>query len=391
MTESAINPARRIPVCVPYLNGREEEYIQDAVHSTWISSRGKYLDRFEKEFPAYVGVKYGTATCNGTLALHLAAKALNLKAGDEVILPSFTMIASTFALCYCGVVPVFLDCDPEDWNMDVNQVEAAISPKTRAIMVVHIYGHPTNMGPVMEIARRHNLQVIEDAAEAHGSEYLGQKCGSFGDVNCFSFFANKNMTCGEGGMVVTDSPELFDRLRYLKNLCFPLGDARRYDHEEIGFNYRMSNLHAALGCAQLECIDEYVDLRRKNAHAYNERLGTIPGLQLPVERSWAKNTYWMYGVVCNQDFGFTRDELAIKLAAAGIETRAFFKPMHQQKALIDYGFRAPFPLPHSEALGSQGLYLPSSSSLSESEMDYVCDTIRRLQGSHVITRSSSYQ
>jgi perosamine synthetase len=370
------NPPRRIPVCVPSLNGREAEYLLEAVTSTWISSRGKYLERFEKEFPAYVGVKYGTATCNGTLALHLALRALNLGPGDEVILPSFTMIASAFALCYCGVVPVFVDCDPEDWNMRVDKLEAALSPRTRAVMVVHIYGHPTEMGPVMEFARKHNLLVIEDAAEAHGSEYQGQRCGSFGDAACFSFFANKNITTGEGGMVVTDDAELYDRLRYLKNLAFPLGDARRYDHDEIGFNYRMSNLHAALGCAQLEKADEYVQQRRCNAAMYNERLRDIPGLQLPVERPWAKNTYWMYGVVCQDELGVSRDDLVRELAATGVETRNFFKPMHQQKAIQDYGFRAPEPMPHSEFLGQRGLYLPSSSSLSEAEIDYVADAIR---------------
>ena len=364
------NPPRRIPVCVPYLNGREAEYLNEAVTSTWISSRGKYLERFEKEFPAYVGVKYGTATCNGTLALHLAVKALNLGSGDEVILPSFTMIASAYALCYSGVVPVFLDCDPDDWNMRVDQLEAALSPRTRAVMVVHIYGHPTEMGPVMEFARKHNLLVIEDAAEAHGSEYQGKRCGSFGNAACFSFFANKNITSGEGGMVVTDEPELFDRLRYLKNLAFPLGDARLYDHAEIGFNYRMSNLHAALGCAQLEKADEYVDMRRRNAAMYNERLAEIPGLQLPIERLWA-NTYWMYGVVCRDEFGVSRDAFARELAGVGVETRSFFKPMHQQKAIQDYGFRAPEPMPHPEFLGQRGLYLLSSFPLSEAEIDYI--------------------
>lgn len=375
MTHPASKNNRKIPVCVPCLMGREEEYVQDAVRSTWISSRGKYLERFEREFPAYVGVKHGTATCNGTVALHLALRALDLGAGDEVILPSFTMIASAFAVCYCGATPVLLDCDPCDWNMDVSQLEAAVSSRTRAIMVVHIYGHPTNMGPVLDVARRHNLKVIEDAAEAHGSEYQGKRCGAFGHASCFSFFANKNMTCGEGGMVVTDDVELYDRLRYLKNLCFPLTDVRSFSHDEIGFNYRMSNVHAAIGCAQLEKVAEYVSMRRSNARRYNERLQGIPGLRLPIERPWAKNSYWMYGIACDKDFGVSRDELASRLAAAGIETRRFFMPMHEQKAIIAHGFRAPAPMPNAEALGRQGLYLPSSSSLSESDIDYTCEMI----------------
>lgn len=369
---------KKIPVCTPFLDGREKEYVLDAVASTWISSRGSYLDRFERDFPAYVGVQYGTSTPNGTLALHLALKSIGIGPGDEVILPTFTMIASALAICYCGATPVLLDADAEDWNLNTEKLKGALSSRTKAIMVVHIYGHPTHMGPVLDFAHENGLIVIEDAAEAHGSEYEGQRCGSMSKVGCFSFFANKNITCGEGGMVVTDDKEVYDRLRYYKNLCFPLGDARIYDHHDIGFNYRMSNLHAALGCAQLEKIDQYVAMRRRNANLYRERLCEIPGLQLPIERPWARNTYWMYGVICNPEFGHSREALMVKLAEFGVETRAFFKPMHLQEALIKYGFRAPHAMPVAEDLGRSGLYLPSGSNLTVEEIDYVADCVARV-------------
>jgi perosamine synthetase len=366
---------KKIPVCQPFLNGRELEYVRDAVGSTWISSQGKYLERFEKEFPAYIGVKHGTSTCNGTLALHLALRAAGIQPGDEVILPTFTMIATVFAICYCGATPVLVDANKEDWNLDVSQLEAAVSPKSKAILVVHIYGHPTDMDPVLQIASRHNLIVIEDAAEGIGSEYKGKKCGSFGDISCFSFFANKNITCGEGGMALSNDDRFYDRLRYLKNLCFPLGKNREYIHDEIGYNFRMSNLHAALGCAQLERIDDYVSMRRRNAALYTERLRGIPGLQLPVERSYVKNTYWMYGVLCEEEFRVSRDVLIEKLAARGIETRKFFNPMHLQKSIRQHGFRAVTAMPVSEHLANSGLYLPSSSSLDVEDIDLVAESI----------------
>ena len=368
----------KIPVCQPFLNGKEVEYVRDAVDSTWISSQGKYLERFEKEFPAYVGRKHGTCTCNGTTALHLALRAAGIGPGDEVILPSFTMIATAFAICYCGAIPVLIDANPDDWNLDVSKLETAISAKTKAILVVHIYGHPTDMDPVLESAARHNLLVIEDAAEAIGSEYKGKLCGSFGNISCFSFFANKNITCGEGGMVLTNDDLLYDRLRYLKNLSFPLGKSREYVHEEIGYNYRMSNLHAAVGCAQLERVHEYVEMRRRNAALYSQRLSRIPGLRLPVESRSVKNSYWMYGVVCEKQFPVSRDELIAKLLDRGIESRKFFKPMHLQKSIRDYGFRAPAAMPISEQLGDAGLYLPSSSSLGVEDIDRICDAIAEI-------------
>jgi perosamine synthetase len=370
---------KKIPVCQPYLNGKELEYVQDAVSSTWISSQGKYLDRFEREFPNYVGMKYGTSTCNGTTALHLALRAIGIGPGDEVILPSFTMIATAFAISYCGATPVLVDANPDDWNLDVSKLEAAISPRSKAVLVVHIYGHPTDMDQVVQVASRHGLVIVEDAAEAIGSEYRSRRCGSLGNVSCFSFFANKNITCGEGGMVLSNEASMHDRLRYLKNLSFPLNKGREYLHDEIGYNYRMSNLHAALGCAQLERVDEYVEMRRTNAALYADRLRNIPGLRLPVERDWAMNTYWMYGVLCEREFGVSRRELIEKLAANGIETRKFFRPMHLQKSIREYGFRAPLPMPVSEQLGENGLYLPSSSSLRVEDIDYIVQTISEIQ------------
>ncbi|HEV2251215.1 MAG TPA: DegT/DnrJ/EryC1/StrS family aminotransferase [Candidatus Limnocylindria bacterium] len=369
--------AARIPVCEPALDGNELAYVADAVRSGWISSGGDYLKRFEDGFAEYVGVEHGIGTTNGTTALHLALAALGVGPGDEVIMPDFTMISSAFAVCYCGAMPVLVDADPETWNMDVAQIAARIGPRTKAIMAVHIYGHPTDMDPLVALAKDHGLAVLEDAAEAHGAEYKGRRCGSLGDLAAFSFYANKAITTGEGGMVVTSDARLADECRSLRNLAFPRTGGRVYRHDRIGFNYRMSNLQGALGLAQLERIDTYVAARRSHAARYSERLASSGGLQLPVERSWARNSYWMYGVVLRDDARVGRDELAAHLTADGIETRPFFQPMHEQPALIRYGVRATGSYPVAERLAARGLYLPSGSDLADADIDRVCERIAK--------------
>jgi len=367
----------RIPVCEPSLDGNELAYVTDAVRSGWISSGGDYLKRFEEGFAAYVGVGHGIGTTNGTTALHLALAALGIGPGDEVIIPDFTMIASAFAVCYCGAMPVFVDADPETWNMDVAQVAERIGPRTKAIMAVHIYGHPTDMDPLLALAKERRIAVLEDAAEAHGAAYKGRRCGSLGALAAFSFYANKAITTGEGGMVVTNDAGLADECRSLRNLAFPRTGGRVYRHDRIGFNYRMSNLQGALGLAQLERIDVYVDARRAHAARYNERLAGVAAVQLPAERPWARNSYWMYGVVLRDDAPIGRDELASRLAADGIETRPFFQPMHTQPALVRHGADATGRYPVSDRLAARGLYLPSGSDLSDDEIDRVCDRIAR--------------
>ena len=372
-----------IPVCEPTLLGNEVKYVTDAIETGWISSSGKYISAFEEAFAAYCGVRYSVAVCNGTVALHVALASIGIGKGDKVIIPDFTMIASAFAVCYTGAMPVFVDAEPNTWNMDANEIEVKIEiekkkgdGRVRAIMPVHIYGHPCDMDPIMAIAERYGLYVVEDAAEVHGAEYKGKKVGSFGDINAFSFYANKNLTTGEGGIVVTDNKELYDRARYFKNLCFPLDSPRSYLHEDIGFNYRMSNLHAAIGLAQLEKADEYRAMRIRNASLYQSILAEVPGLTLQSQKPSTLNVYWMNGVFVDPDkYGHTREELTTHLKTKGIDTRNFFQGMHRQPSLRKYGCDCSGEYPVSELLADNGFYLPSASSLSEDDIRYICQTI----------------
>nr|PZN24200.1 MAG: aminotransferase DegT [Pseudomonadota bacterium] len=299
--------------------------------------------------------------------------------GDEVIVPTFTMIASAAAVCYTGAKPVFVDCEIDTWNLDVSAVRAKITPRTRAIMPVHIYGLPCDMDPLLEIAREHGLFVVEDAAEAIGSKYRDRPCGALGDVGCFSFFANKVITTGEGGMVVTNDAEIARKLRYYKNLCFPMEGPRRYVHEHIGFNYRMPNTAAAIGLAQLERVEEYVARRRRNAAAYNARLQGERGIRTPATRPWATNSYWMYSILVEDDFGRSRDEVMQELRARDIETRSFFVPMHEQRSLVEYGCNVSGDYSRAEYVSRRGLYLPSGSGLTDAQIERVCRELLALR------------
>ena len=374
---------KSIPVCEPALLGREVEYVTDAVSSGWISSSGKYVAAFEESFASYCCVKYAVSVCNGTAALHLAMISLGIEKGDEVVVPDFTMIASAFAVCYSGAMPVFVDAEPVTWNIDVARLDDKIrtevkkgNRRLKAIMPVHIYGHPCDMDGIMEIAGRYGLSVVEDAAEVHGAEYKGKKVGSFGDINAFSFYANKNLTTGEGGMVVTDNKELYDRARYFKNLCFPIDSPRTYIHKDLGFNYRLSNVHAAIGLAQLEKADDYRAARIRNARLYQMLLADVPGLSFQPQRQGTLNVYWMNGIVIDPSaFGATRDALAQSLKEEGIDTRNFFQGMHRQPSLGKYGCDCSGGYPVSDFLADNGLYLPSSSLLKEDDIRFICDVI----------------
>jgi perosamine synthetase len=371
---------KMIPVCEPYLAGNESEFVRNALESNWIGSKGRFVDEFEKRFPEFIGVKYGALTTSGTTALHLALKAIGIKPGDEVIIPAFTMIASAFAVCYCGARPVFVDCERDTWNMNPDLIEGKITDKTRAIMPVHIYGHATNMDPLIEIAQKYNLLVIEDAAEAIGSKYNGKLCGSLGDISCFSFFSNKMITCGEGGIVCTNNKYFFDKCRYYKDLCYPMVQPKVFSHDDIGFNYRMTNVHAAVLVAQLENIDKFINLRREHAHLYNEQLEQIRGITLPCEKEWAFNSYWMYSILIEDDFKLSRDELMEALKQQGVETRPFFISMHRQKSLQRFGCDCSDEYPVTDDISRRGLYLPSGTGLKKDQINYVCDTIRKLSG-----------
>lgn len=366
-----------IPVCEPTLFGNELKYVTDAVSTGWISSSGKYVTEFENQFAAYSDCKYGIAVCNGTIALHLALLGLGIGKGDEVILPTFTMIASAFAVCYTGATPVFVDADKDSWNIDVSKIEEKITPRTKAIMPVHIFGKMCDMDSIKFLAEKYNLYIIEDAAEAHGATYRGKKAGSFSDMAAFSFFANKNLTTGEGGMVVTNNKAIYDRARYFKNVCFPLDGPRNYQHDDIGYNYRMSNLVAAIGLAQVEKADEYREMRIRNHKLYKKHLNDVPGIIFQSEPSeGCIDVCWMNTVVIDSEkYGHTKDELIAYLKENGIDTRLLFTGMHRQKAMIDYGCDCTGDYPVCEWLTENGFYLPSASNLSEDSIENICKII----------------
>ena len=370
-----------IPVCEPYLNGNELQYVTDAVSTGWISSSGQYVTEFERKFAEYCECKYGVAVCNGTIALHLALVSLGIGKGDEVIVPTFTMIASAFAVCYTGAIPVFVDADKESFNMDVAKIEEKITPKTKAIMPVHIFGKMCDMDAIIALAKKYNLYIVEDAAEAHGAEYKGKKAGSCSDMAAFSFFANKNITTGEGGMVVTNNEEIYQRAKYFKNVCFPIAGGRNYTHDDIGFNYRMGNVVAAIGLAQVEKADEYRDMRIRNHQYYRERLSLILGItmqSLPSEG--CLDVCWMNTIVLNPDeFHHTKDETIAYLKEHGIDTRLLFNGMHHQKSMKDYGCDCSGDYPVSDWLTQNGFYLPSASNLSKDDIDYICNILNEYQ------------
>jgi perosamine synthetase len=365
-----------IPVCEPLLAGNELKYITDAVSTGWISSNGSYLQKFEQAFAEYCGVKYGVGVCNGTIALHLALTALGIKEGDEVIIPDFTMIASAFAVCYTGAKPVFVDADKDTWNINVSKIEGKITTKTKAIMPVHIFGNMCNMDVIKDIANKYNLYVVEDAAEAHGSEYNRKKSGSFSDIASFSFYANKNITTGEGGMVITSNADLYKKAKYYKNLCFSLDTPRNYLHDDIGFNYRMSNLHAAIGLAQVERADYYRELRIRNNKLYKKQLADCDGVVFQKDERGALNCNWMNAIlIIPERYGKTRDELIVFLKGHDIETRLLFQGMHRQRSLARYGCRVKDAYLVTDWLSDHGFYLPSGSGLTERDIERICDLI----------------
>ncbi len=362
-----------IPVAEPLLQGNEIEYVTDCLKTGWISSLGKYVRDFEQGFADYCGMQYGIATSNGTVAIHLLAATLNLGPGDEVIMPSLTYVATANGIQYTGATPIFVDSEPDTWNVDPAKVVEAITPHTKAIFAVHLYGHPADMDLLREIAQAHNLLLLEDAAEAHGAYYKGKRVGSLGDASIFSFYGNKIITTGEGGLIATNNKEWAERAFFLENQGRYSSDP--YWHPEIAYNYRMTNLQAAIGVAQLEKIDDMLAIRRQNAAYYNKRLAEIagPALTLPPEAEWATNVYWMYSVIIGDKFGMSRDKLRAKLHQANIETRPFFYPVH---TLPMYNTGQSLPL--AEDLAKRGLNLPSGATLTLEQIDYICDTLLAL-------------
>lgn len=365
-----------IPVAEPLVTPRDMELVNEALKSGWISSAGKFLDLFEERWAAYCGMPHGIAVSNGSVALDVAVSLLGLKPGDEVIMPTFTIISPAQSVVRAGGLPVLVDSDPCTWQMDVTQVEARITSRTRAILVVHIYGHPADMDPILDIARRYNLIVIEDAAEVHGAEYKGKRCGGIGDISTFSFYANKLVTTGEGGMVLVRTPELAERARGLRNLCFQ--KKQRFLHDELGYNFRLTNLQAALGVGQIERMEQIVARKRAIAGAYGERLKGVPDIQLPAEAAWAQNVYWVYGIVLDERTGLTALQAAEKLREQDIETRPFFLGMHQQPVFRQMGLFQESSFPVAERLAQYGFYLPSGLTITDEQIRYVSDTLRSL-------------
>lgn len=365
-----------IPVCEPVLNGRELKYVTECLETNWISSAGKYISLFEEKFSQYCGMPFGVACSNCTTALHMSMVGLGIGQGDEVIIPDFTLIVSANTVIQAGAKPVLVDVDPKTWCIDPKLIEAKITPRTKAIMVVHMYGHPCDMEAIMDIARRHNLYVIEDCAQAHGAEVNGRKAGSFGDVACFSFYGNKILTTGEGGMVLCKDEKLANRLALLRNQGF---QEPRFVHEVVAYNYRMTNVQAAIGVAQTEMVEEKIAVKRWIGQTYNELLAGARDLTLPHEEPWAKNVYWMYGVLVGEGFGLTKDELMVKLKEKGVDTRSFFCPMSMQPVFINGGNPC-YPdvsvqNPASVDLWNRGLYLPSGLGLTKAHMEEVAEKL----------------
>ncbi len=367
-----------IPVNTPLLSGNELKYLTECIETGWISSEGPFIRKFESAFSQYAGRKHGIAVSNGSAALDVAVKALQLKKGDEVIMPTFTIISPAQSVVEAGAIPVLVDSTEDTWNMDVNRIEEKITPKTRAILVVHIYGLPVDMDPVLALCKKYNLYLIEDAAEMHGQTYNGRPCGSFGDISTFSFYPNKHITTGEGGMVVCNDDALAARCQKLRNLAFE-PEGRRFVHFETGWNYRMTNLQAALGLAQLEKIDTHLIKKRHIGKLYREGLAGISGFrQQQWKTDFAENIYWVFGLVAEKEEQC--EAMVKKLHEEKIGTRPFFWCMHEQPVFMKMGLFRDEKYPVAEKLARNGFYVPSGLGITDEEIETVIKTIRDFAG-----------
>lgn len=363
-----------IPLCVPEIRGNEWKYVKDCIDTNWVSSVGSYVNLFEERFGKFVRSECAVVTMNGTAALHLALLTLGIGEGDEVIVPSLTFISPVNTIRYVGATPVFADVCRDTFVLDADKIEDLITEKTRAIMPVHIYGHPVDMDKIMEIARKHNLYVIEDATEALGSEYKGQMAGTIGDIGCFSFNGNKLITTGAGGMLVTNNKEWGERAKFLSTQTKVVTENKAFYHPEIGYNFRMPNLLAAFGVAQLENIEEYIKAKRENAEYYNKLLKNAHGITLPCEKPYAKNCFWLYSILVEDDYEINRDDLIRKMSEKGVETRPFFMPIHNMPPYKDFKHGN---MSVTEELYRKGINLPSSVGLKKEDIEYICEIICR--------------
>lgn len=362
---------RFIPVAAPVLQGNEKAYVLDCLESTWISSTGKYIEQFEAAFAEFCGVQQALSCSNGTTALHLALMALGIGPGDEVLVPTLTFVATANAVTYCGARPVFVDAEPNTWNINPALIEAQITPRTRGIIVVHLFGHPVDMDPVLSLASRHGLFVLEDAAQAHGAEYKGRRVGSLGDVATFSFFGNKIVSTGEGGMVVTNDHGMTSQMQLLKN--HGMDPQQRYWHPIIGYNYRMTNIAAAIGLAQLEQVEWQLQRRREVTSWYREYLQDAPGIRWQCEQAWARHVWWMFTVVLDDDCPIDRQEIMDRLKERGIETRPVVHPLHTLPPYRDASRGERFPV--ADQVSRCGINLPTWAGLTREDVRYVCDNL----------------
>jgi len=365
---------KKIPVFDFKLGDKEKEFVNDCLETSFIG-QGSYVKKFEKVFRNFVNCKYGITTTSGTTALHLACKTLGIKKEDQVLVSSSTNMACAFSVDYCGAIPIPIDIERETWQMDVTKIEEKINEKTKAIMVVHLFGHPVDMDSVLKISKTHNLKIIEDCAEAHGVEYKGKKVGSIGDIGAFSFFSNKTITCGEGGMVVTNSKELAEKARSLKNLSF--GEVNKFMHTDIGFNYRMPNISAALGLGQFAQINKIFSEKKRIYNRYKKNLNNVKGVRIPLIKEWAtRYIMWVFNIYLDNNFPLTRDQLVKQLEKKNIETRNAFVPINKQKILIKkYGLFKEEDCPNANYIMDNGFYLPSGNNIKNEEIDFVCNKI----------------
>jgi len=365
-----------IPVSEPLIGKKELDYVSECLNTGWISSNGRFISEFEEKWSTFCGMNYGIAVSNGSTALQVALGCLDLKPGDEVMMPAFTIISCANAVIYNGAKPVLVDSEPRIFTININKIEEKITENTKAIMPVHIYGHPCDMDKIYNLAKKYNLIIIEDAAEAHGAEYKGRKCGSLGDISCFSFYANKIITTGEGGMVLTNSESYAEKARSLRNLCFK--KERRFYHESLGHNFRLTNIQAAIGVAQIERVSTLIEKKRWIGNSYNKKLKNISVLTLPIEEKWAKNVYWMYGVVLDEGISINAEEFAKRLREHGVDTRPFFLGMHEQPIFKKMGLFKNESYPVTERIARQGLYLPSGLTLTEKDINFVVNAIKKV-------------
>lgn len=366
-----------IQVNEPLLIGNEKKYLEECIDTGWISSEGPFVKKFENKFAKTVNRKHGISVSNGSVALDVAIAALGIGPGDEVIMPTLTIISCAAAIVRAGALPILIDSDKNTWNMDVEQIEGKITKRTKAIMVVHIYGLPVEVNPILRLAEKYNLFIIEDAAEVIGQTYFSQPCGSFGDISIFSFYPNKHVTTGEGGMVVTNDEDLEKKCKSLRNLCFQ--PQQRFLHEELGWNYRLSNLQAAIGLAQLEQLDKSVIRKREIGIRYLNNLNNLSNVQLPLLKTdFAENIFWVFGIVLIDDKYPDATTVMGLLKTKNIGTRPFFWPMHEQPVFHKMGLFQKDSHPISENIARNGFYIPSGLAITNEQIDIVSDTLLEL-------------